>query len=67
MRSQGGLIWHIRSTQATPVLAHITEQMPFLCDRMVMNDQGIAEFAVALREALGCYDKDKALAATPGD
>ena len=67
MRSQGGLIWHIRSTQATPVLAHITEQMPFRADRMVMNDQGIAEFAVALREALGCYDKDKALAATPGD
>ena len=67
VRSQGGLIWHIHRTQATPVLAHITEQMPFLCDRMVMNDQGIAEFAVALREALGCYDKDKALAATPGD
>lgn len=67
VRSQGGLIWHIHRTQATPVLAHITEQMPFLADRSVMNDQGIAEFAVALREALGCFDSDKALAATPVD
>ena len=67
VRRQGGLIWHIHRPQATPVLAHITEEMPFLADRTVMNDLGIAEFAVALREALECYDTDKALVATPGD
>lgn len=67
VRSKGGLVWHIHRPQATPVLAHITEEMPFLADRTVMNDRGIAEFSVALREALDCYDTDKALAATPGD
>ncbi len=58
VRKQGGLIWHIHRPQVTPVLAHITEAMPFLADRTVMNDRGIAELSVEIRTALECFDAD---------
>jgi hypothetical protein len=58
VRKQGGLIWHIHRPQVTPVLDHITEAMPFLADRTVMNDRGIAELSVEIRSALECFDAD---------
>ena len=61
VRKHGGLIWHIHRPQVTPVLAHITEAMPFLADRTVMNDRGIEHLGVEVGNALACFDDDLTL------
>lgn len=60
IRQQGGLIWHVHRPATAPVAAHVSEEMPFLADRVVFNGGSREDLHQAVADALTCIPGDLA-------
>lgn len=60
VRSLGGVLWRIHRPTASPVQAHVSEDMDFTCDRMVRNTGTVEDFADELAYAYAAIPDDLA-------